>query len=225
MRAPRAPVAPPAPAPHAELRDEWESKRALASAGLRVPEGRLVSLEEAPAAAAEVGFPVAVKLCSAALPHKADAGALRLGLRTPAEVAAAVDAMLAAVGGIPLAGVLVERMVEGAVAELLIGVKRDPSFGPVLVVGAGGGLVEVLRDARPVLLPATRNELEEALAALRIWPLVASRGDVPAVVDAAACVAALRARASRPDRRARRQPAAGAASGPGRGRRGRLLGW
>jgi acetyl-CoA synthetase len=75
-------------------------------------------------------------------------------------------------------------MVEGTVAELLLGVKRDPTFGPVLVVGAGGGLVEVLRDARPVLLPASRDELAEALRALRIWPLVAARGDVPAVLAA-----------------------------------------
>ncbi len=59
--------------------------------------------------------------------------------------------MLARNAGVALSGVLVERMVEGAVAELLVGVKRDPAFGPVVVVGAGGGLVELIGDARPLL--------------------------------------------------------------------------
>jgi acetyl-CoA synthetase len=191
MRAPRLPLARAGAEPEATLRDEWESKRVLSEAGLRVPDGRLVVPREAAAAAAEIGFPVAVKLCSAAIPHKAAAGAMRLGLRSTDEVADAVTAMLAAVGDVPLAGVLVERMVEGTVAELLVGVKRDPSFGPVLVVGAGGGLVEVLRDARPVLLPASRAEIEEALRSLRVWPLVAARGDVAAVIDATVAIATL----------------------------------
>jgi acetyl-CoA synthetase len=80
-------------------------------------------------------------------------------------------------------------MVEGAVAELLVGVKRDPSFGPVVVVGAGGALVELIADVQPVLLPASRAEVEEALAALRVWPAVVASGDVAAVVDAVLAVA------------------------------------
>ena len=153
--------------PDAILLDEWDSKRLVAAAGVPVPDGRLVEPAAAGAAAAEVGFPVAVKLCSADIPHKADAGALALGLTTPEAVDAAVAAMLERNAGVPLSGVLVEQMVGGAVAELLVGIKRDPVFGPVVVVGAGGGLVELIDDARPLLQPVTRAAVEAALRSLR----------------------------------------------------------
>lgn len=172
----------------ARLLDEAASKGLVAPFGLAVPEGRLVPPSEAPAAAAALGFPVAAKLCSPELPHKAAAGAVSLGLRDEAEVAAAVEAMLAANPGLPLSGVLVERMVEGAVCELLVGALHDPAFGHVLLVGSGGGLVELVADARPLLLPATREDVEEVLASLRVAPLLA-RGDAAAAVDAALALA------------------------------------
>lgn len=176
--------------PDAVLLDEFESKRLIADAGVAIPDGRLVAPGAAGAAAAQIGFPVAVKLCSADLPHKADAGALALGLTTPEAVDAAVKAMLERNAGVPLSGVLVERMVGGAVAELLVGIKRDPVFGPVVVVGAGGGLVELIGDARPLLAPVTRPVVEQALQGLRTWPRIA-RGDVAAAVDAVLAIAAL----------------------------------
>ena len=160
----------------------------MAPFGLAVPEGRLVPPAEAPAAAAALGFPVAAKLCSPELPHKAAAGAVSLGLRDEREVAAAVEAMLAANPGVPLSGVLVERMVEGAVCELLLGAVHDSTFGHVLLVGSGGGLVELVADARPLLPPTTWEDVEAALSGLRVAPLL-RRGDVGAAIDAVLALA------------------------------------
>ncbi len=176
--------------PEAPFLDEHASKQLVARAGVAIPAGRLVEPGLAGAAAAEIGFPVAVKLCSAELLHKADAGALALGLTTPEAVDNAVAAMLERNVGVPLSGVLVEQMVGGAVAEILVGIKRDPVFGPVVVVGAGGGLVELIDDARPLLQPITRRTVEEALRGLRTWPRIA-RGDAAAAVDAVLQIAGL----------------------------------
>ena len=86
--------------------------------------------------------------------------------------------MLERNAGVPLSGVLVEQMVGGAVAELLVGIKRDPVFGPVVVVGAGGGLVELIGDARPLLAARyARRRSRRRCDSLRTWPRIA-RGDV-----------------------------------------------
>jgi hypothetical protein len=89
---------------------------------------------------------------------------------------------------------LVERMVHGAVAELIVGVHRDPLFGPALTVGLGGVLVELLRDTATVLLPCSRAEILAALRSLRGWPLLTGfrgrpPGDVEAVLDAVSHIA------------------------------------
>jgi acetyl-CoA synthetase len=135
-----------------------------------------------------------VKPLSVDLAHKSDVGAVKLGLSSAAGVREAVT---------ELAGLadrfLVERMVDGVVAELLVGVGRDPQVGLHLTLGAGGVLVELLADTATVLLPAQRDEVLRALTGLRTWPLLAGfRGpgaDVDAVLDAveavAACAAAL----------------------------------
>jgi acetyl-CoA synthetase len=96
--------------------------------------------------------------------------------------------------------VLVERMVTGAVAELILGLRRDPQFGNALVVGAGGILTELLKDTATLLLPATETEIRDALAGLKSWPLVTGfrgrQGDAEAVVRAVQALA-LRLRTSR----------------------------
>jgi acetate---CoA ligase (ADP-forming) len=73
---------------------------------------------------------------------------------------------------------------------VLVGVKCDPAFGPVVVVGAGGGLVELIGDARPLLPPVTSGDVADALRQLRLWPRIA-RGDVAAVVAAVLAIAGL----------------------------------
>lgn len=167
--------------------DERAGKRELSAAGLAVPEGVLAGADDAPDAAAGLGFPVVVKALSADVAHKSEVGGVRVGLTSREQVRSAVAEMTALTDAF-----LVERMVPGAVAELLVGVHRDPQFGQALTIGAGGVLVELLRDSATLLLPATRDQIEEALRGLRIWSLLAGfRGpgaDVPAVVDAITAV-------------------------------------
>ena len=169
--------------------DEWQGKRILAEWGVPVPEGAVATAATAAEAARDIGFPVVVKAVSEAIAHKSDVGGVRLGLTGEPQVRDAVDGM---------AGLsdrfLVERMVHGAVAELIVGVHRDPQFGPALTIGAGGTMVELLGDAATLLLPVRRDEIRAALRRLRIWPLLTGYrgqppGDVDAVIDAVAAVA------------------------------------
>lgn len=163
--------------------DEHAGKRELAAAGLTVPEGVLTCAAGAPEAAAELDFPVVVKAVSTDLAHKSEVGGVRVGLTSREQVRNVVDEMTALTDTF-----LVERMIPGAVAELLVGVYRDPQFGLALTIGAGGVLVELVRDSVTLLLPATRDQIEESLRGLRVWPLLAGfRGagaDVPALLDA-----------------------------------------
>jgi acetyl-CoA synthetase len=93
--------------------------------------------------------------------------------------------------------VLVEKMVQDAIAELIIGVKRDPQFGLALVVGAGGILTELLKDSATLLLPTTHAEITRALQGLRVWQLVqgyrGKKGDTESVIQSIEAVAAFAA--------------------------------
>ncbi len=164
---------------------EPEAKERLARAGVPVPHGEVVrSPAEAVAAAARVGLPVAVKAVGRELVHKSERGAVRLGLETPDAIEAAARALL------PLGdGLLVERMVGDGVAEVLVGIARDPQVGPVLVVGSGGVLVELIGDRAVLLAPASREEIEAALSGLKAAALIEGfrgrpAGDRAALVEA-----------------------------------------
>jgi len=180
------PLATPVPraAGRARLLDEASAKQALARFGLPVPQGRVLDRAQALPFAAALGYPVVVKAVSPALAHKTEAGAVRLNLMNAAEVEAALAAMA------PLSDqFLVEQMVRGALAELLVGVQHDPQFGLTLSLGAGGVFVELLRDSVTRLLPLSRAELLQALQGLAMWPMVTgyrgrALGDVAAVLDA-----------------------------------------
>ncbi|MFP3977459.1 acetate--CoA ligase family protein [Marinobacter sp. KMM 10035] len=169
--------------------DEARAKDALSTYGLSVPRFRVVaSATEGVIAAEELGYPVAVKALGIA--HKTDVGGVRLNLACPVEVTAAVTHMLA-MGR----NVLIESMVSGSVAELIVGVSRDEQFGLHLVVGAGGILVELLKDSQPLLLPTNRTEVEKALRSLQTSSLLFGfRGrpeaDLEAVIDAVMAIAA-----------------------------------
>jgi acetate---CoA ligase (ADP-forming) len=172
------------PASGRRLPDEAEAKAMLAAAGLPVPAGRRVADAEAAVRAAEVfGTPVVVKALG--LAHKSEHGAVRLGLRDAESVRAAARD-LEGLGS----GLYVERMVEGGVAELIVGVTRDPVFGPLMTIGSGGVLVELLKDSATLLLPANRHDIEAALAGLKLYKLLTGyRGRKRA--DLAAAVAAI----------------------------------
>jgi acyl-CoA synthetase (NDP forming) len=167
---------------------EYDAKQFLARHGLRVPEGAVCAAGDAVALARRIGFPVTLKVSSSTIAHKTEAGGVALNLRDEAAVAAAAQHL-----GALAPDLLVERMVEGAVAELIIGLTRDPQFGTALVIGAGGILAELLKDTVTLLLPATRAEIEAALRGLRVWTLVegfrGSRGDARAAVDAIEAIA------------------------------------
>ena len=168
---------------------EHEAKQLLAKHGLSVPEGIVCPAADAAAAAEKLGYPVTLKVSSAAIAHKTEAGGVALNLRSAAEVqeAAARMAKLAP-------DVLVERMVTGAVAELIIGLKADQQFGTALVVGAGGILTELLKDSITLILPTTTTEIARALRTLKVWTLVegfrGKSGDQQAVIRAVEAVAA-----------------------------------
>jgi succinyl-CoA synthetase beta subunit len=172
----------PAPAP---VLDEAAAKVALARHGVPVPEGAIAATpEDAAAIATRIGFPVVLK--GHGIAHKTEAGAVRLNLRSAEAVAAAAREIGHA------NGLLVERMVEGAVAELILGVIRDPAYGYTLTIGAGGILTELLADTSTLMIPATGADIRTALATLKTAALLTGyRGSAPGDIDAvvSVCVA------------------------------------
>ncbi len=167
---------------------ESAAKALLKKHGLSVPEGIVCPAEDAVAAAEKLGYPVTLKVSSAAIAHKTEAGGVALNLRTADEVREAAERMAKLAPD-----VLVERMVTGAVADLIIGLTSDPQFGTALVVGAGGILTELLKDSVTLILPTTRSEIERALKTLKVWTLVegfrGKSGDQQAVFRAVEAVA------------------------------------
>ena len=173
--------------------DEHQAKSRLRDAGMPVPAGRVTSARDAPDAAANLGFPVALKMVSHRLPHKTEAGAVALGISSRAEAEAAVARIRADVGrhdaGALSDRFLIEEMVEPPVAELLVNVRTDPRFGLAMTLASGGVLTELVADAVTILLPADRADLEEALGRLRVSRLMSGfRGAAPVdrtmIVDA-----------------------------------------
>ena len=163
--------------------NEAESKSLLARCGVPFPASRVVrDAAEAAVAAEELGYPVVVKALGVA--HKTEVGGVKLNLRSADEVSAAVKEM----SGLS-ESYLIEKMVDGVVAELIVGVARDEDFGPYLLVGGGGALVEILKDSAPLLLPTTRERVLDSLRQLKCAPLLKGfRGAPAADLNAAADV-------------------------------------
>ena len=158
---------------------EAEAKARLATAGVMVPKG--VSAERLEALDV-TGLTAPYALKGLGFAHKTEAGAVRLGLTSLAGQAAMAGAT----------GYLVEEMVTGAVAEVLVGLRRDPVYGATVTLGMGGVTAEVLADTVTLVLPVTAEEVAEGFRRLRLWPLLDGyRGRVRA--DVAAAVAAVMA--------------------------------
>ncbi len=173
----------PAPAipPRAtRLLDEAEGKRLLDAAAVPIPHGVIgATLAEVAAKAAGLTPPLALKGLGFA--HKTEAGAVRLGL-------ANLDGQAQMPGA---TGYLVEEMVTGTIAEILLGLRRDPVYGVTLTLGLGGVTAEVLADTVTLVLPVTEAEVLEAMRRLRLWPLLDGyrgrpRADMAAVAKIAA---------------------------------------
>jgi acyl-CoA synthetase (NDP forming) len=164
---------------------EWLGKQVLRAAGIRVPEGELArSGDEAVAVAKRVGYPVAMKAQAAALSHKTEAGGVMLNIADEAGLRAGWDTMMASVKraapGVKLDGALVEKMSPKGI-ELMVGAKRDPEWGTVLLLGLGGIWVEALGDVQLLPVDADETQIVEALGRLRSAKLLAGvRGAPPA---------------------------------------------
>ncbi|HUI03285.1 MAG TPA: acetate--CoA ligase family protein, partial [Acidimicrobiales bacterium] len=162
-------------------------------------EGLASSAAEAARIAAHLGFPVVMKIASPDFPHKSDAGLVRLGVASAAEARAVYAELLARAAkarrGARIEGVQVQAQVEGG-TEMIVGVTRDPVFGPAVLVGTGGVFAEVLADVAVRPLPIDRRDAQEMVRALRGHALLAgargrAKGDVRALVDVVMAVARL----------------------------------
>ena len=175
------------------VQPEWLSKKVLAAAGVRVPDGDLArTVDEAVAVARRIGYPVVLKAQAAALSHKTEAGGVILNLADERAVRAGWDTLIGnverAAPDITLDGVLVEKMSAKGI-ELMVGAKRDPGWGIALLVGLGGIWVEALGDVQALPAHADAGEVIEALRKLRAAKLLAGfRGAPPADIDAVAQV-------------------------------------
>lgn len=189
----------PAPAPSQAVLDllsragpvlsEHESKTVLAAAGIGRPaEALAADADEAAAAAARIGYPVALKIQSPDIPHKTEMGGVALGLEDAAAVHAAFSAMMERAGeahpGARIQGALVAPMAAPGV-EVILGIHRDAQFGPMLMAGLGGIHVEVLADVAFTPAPATEPEARQLLLSLKAAKLLQGvRGAPPADIGA-----------------------------------------
>jgi acyl-CoA synthetase (NDP forming) len=170
---------------------EWLGKKILSAAGIRVPDGELARTpDDALAVAHRVGYPVALKAQAAALSHKTEAGGVMLNLADEAALrtawATVQQKVKGAVPGVTLDGCLVEQMSPKGL-ELMIGAKRDPTWGTVLLVGLGGIWVEALGDVALLPVDSDETHIVEALHKLRAAKLLMGlRGAPPADVEAVA---------------------------------------
>ena len=183
-----APTPTPTPVlPRSGYLSEPETKALLGSFGVHVTQEEVVrSAAQATQAAERIGYPVVVKGVSHAVVHKSDAGLVRLALGDRAAVERAFDEVMVSLRRLDSAArdCVVAEMAQGDL-ELIVGVKHDPIFGPVVMVGAGGVLVELLKDVAVGLVPITPAKAEAMLRRLRVWPLLEGfRRSDPLDVDA-----------------------------------------
>lgn len=167
---------------------EYDSKRIIASAGIPVNREKLaLTRQEAIDFAGSIGYPVALKGCSDKAAHKTEMGLVKLKLGNAEEVARAYDEIIGK--GLDLDGVLVCEMVHGD-REFVLGLTRDPQFGPCVMFGIGGIFTEAIKDVTFRVAPITERAAEEMLNEIRLSKLLAAFRGKPAV-DRKALVRAL----------------------------------
>jgi len=176
--------------PEAAFAGEASAKSALAQAGLPVlKEVTAASRDTALAAAREIGFPIVLKIVSPDIAHKTEVGGVVVGVRSEAQLLDEYDRLLARVAAkAPQArvhGVLVAQMAQGGI-ELILGTKKDPVFGPVVMVGLGGIFAEVLRDVALQVAPVTEQQAAGMLRSLKAFALLDGARGRPRVDVAAA---------------------------------------
>ncbi len=167
------------------LLSEVESKALLASAGISVTEARLAtSPEEAAALAAEVGFPVVLKVASTEVAHKSDVGGVIVGVADAEAASSGYEEIVAAVGRAQpeasVDGVSVQRQADAG-TEVIVGMTSDPQFGPVVMFGLGGIFVEVLRDVAFRLVPLAPRDAAQMIREIRGLPVLEGTRGQPGV--------------------------------------------
>jgi acyl-CoA synthetase (NDP forming) len=158
------------------LLTEIESKTLLSEAGVPVIETRLASSkQEAIGISKKLGFPVALKIVSPEIIHKSDVGGVKLGLKTSKQVESAYEEILSSVKQkhphAIIDGMSVQKMARPGV-EVIIGMTKDSQFGPVLMFGLGGILVELLKDVSFRIVPLEREDAREMIRELKGYPML-----------------------------------------------------
>lgn len=168
---------------------ELEAREVIEAYGMRLPQSYLAqSPDEAAAIAARIGFPVALKISSPDILHKSDIGGVKVGISSPSEARDAFELIEYRARKYSrdarIWGVLVQEQVRKG-REVLVGVSRDPQFGPLVAFGLGGIYVEVLKDVAFRIAPITRQEAAEQIRAIRTYPMLRGvRGEPPADLSA-----------------------------------------
>jgi len=171
------------------LLTEVESKELLKKAGIPVVEAKLSrSKKEAISISKEMGFPVVLKISSPDVIHKSDSGGVKLGLANATQVGKAYSEIISSVKQAypeaQIEGVSVQTMAPPGV-EVIVGMSKDPQFGPVLMFGLGGILVEVLKDVSFRIVPVTERDAREMIREIKGYPLLEGyRGQKPASIPA-----------------------------------------
>ena len=163
---------------------EYQGKQLLKKYGVTIPMGCLVeNVTEAIKAAEEISFPVALKVSGAKLAHKTELNGVRLNIQNVKTLKEACDDLFKISPEL-----LIEKMIESPICELIIGMDYDPTFGKHIIVGGGGVYVELLQDSSVLILPVSREDIRQALSNLKVFKLLEGyrggmKGDIEAVID------------------------------------------
>ncbi|MDB4038738.1 acetate--CoA ligase family protein [Candidatus Thioglobus sp.] len=163
---------------------EFEGKKLLKKYGISVPDGKIItSTSEALMAAEKIHYPITLKVSDVELAHKTELGAVVLNINNPLALEKACQDLFK-IGS----SLLIEKMVEDSVAELIVGVGLDPIFGKYIIIGSGGILVELFKESIPLLFPVNREDVSLALSKLKVFPLINGyrgnpEGDVEMIID------------------------------------------
>ena len=170
---------------------EAESKEILEAYGFVTPKDAVANTaKQAVNIAEQIGYPIVLKIWSPDIIHKSDVGGVRVGLETPQEVMDAFDLMLFRIPkklpNAKILGVLVQKMCSGG-KELILGMHRDTHFGPLMMFGMGGTMVEVMQDVSFYLAPLTAEEAKQMLVSTRTYKmLIGARGQQGVDIEAVA---------------------------------------
>ncbi len=160
---------------------EHEAKEVLKNMGVKIPPSKLAKTEdEAVSAAESFDYPVVMKLMSSDVLHKTDAKAVIIDLNSPSEVRETFQDFMTRFANVAVAGVLVEKMVKKGI-ELIIGTNTDDDFGPVILFGVGGVLVEAIKDVVFRMCPTTKEQAFDAINEIRAKVILEGFRGLPAV--------------------------------------------